>query len=312
MTQLFFSYMGEAAKQVAILYVIVAAGFVADKTKIFTAEAAKLTNNLMFYLVTPTVIINSFLSVEATKDNIREFFTALLFEFAVFAVAILITLPILNSKKDPDNPVYKFAAIYGNMGYMALPLARAILGDHGVFLCSAGVVAYNIIAFIHGSWLMQGGGKSSFRLRSLIINPGIIAVAIGMPLFLFHVKLPWALSVPIGYISALNTPVAMLMLGAYISAAGLKGLFSRKKQYISALFKSLLLPAAMLGVFRLAGLSGDLLTAVTISASAPSATNTVLFATRYGRDPGAASKAVAFDCMLSIFTMPLFIALSRL
>ena len=312
MGELFLSYMGEAASQVAVLYVIVAVGFIADRTKVFTAAVSKAANNLMFLIVTPIVIVNSFLSVEATADNIREFFTAFACEFAIFAVGILITIPIFRGKDDPDNPVYKFASIYANMGYMALPLANAILGPHGVFLCSSGVAAYNIIAFIHGSWLMRGGGKGSFNPRSLIINPGIIAVLIGMPLFLLHVKLPWVLSKPMEYIGSLNTPVAMIMLGTYMSSAGLKDLFTRKKQYITALFRSVIIPSIMLGLYKLFGVSGDLLTAVMISASAPSATNTVLFAARYGRDAGVASKAVAFDCLVSVFTIPVFIALTRI
>ena len=42
-----------------------------------------------------------------------------------------------------------YASIYGNVGYMALPLAQAVLGDEGVFYCATGVVVFNIFCF-HG------------------------------------------------------------------------------------------------------------------------------------------------------------------
>ena len=54
-----------------------------------------------------------------------------------------------------------------------------------------------------------------------------------------------------------------------------------------------------------------LLTSCIISASAPTANNTVMFAAKYGRDTGLASKAVAVITFLSILTMPLMIALSQ-
>ena len=59
------------------------------------------------------------------------------------------------------------------------------------------------------------------------------------------------------------------------------------------------------------GVTGALLTSCIISASAPTANNTVMFAAKYGRDTGLSSKVVAVITFLSILTMPLMIALSQ-
>ena len=58
--QLFYENMQIAARQVGILYVMVLIGFIADKTKLYTEKTAKACTNLLFYIVTPAVIINSF------------------------------------------------------------------------------------------------------------------------------------------------------------------------------------------------------------------------------------------------------------
>ena len=58
--QLFYENMQIAAMQVGILYVMVLIGFIADKTKLYTEKTAKACTNLLFYIVTPAVIINSF------------------------------------------------------------------------------------------------------------------------------------------------------------------------------------------------------------------------------------------------------------
>ena len=68
---MFLSDVATAAKQVFILYVFVLLGFICDRTKIYTENAAKLTNNLLFYIVTPAVTIQSFSSVEMTSENVR-------------------------------------------------------------------------------------------------------------------------------------------------------------------------------------------------------------------------------------------------
>ena len=72
-------------------------------------------------------------------------------------------------------------------------------------------------------------------------------------------------------------------------------------------------PLVMLGLLKLTGIvSGTLLTACIIQASAPSANNTVMFSAKYGRDTGVASKTVAFISFASVLTMPVMIALTQL
>lgn len=109
----------------------------------------------------------------------------------------------------------------------------------------------------------------------------------------------------------LNTPMAMIMFGTYLANTDLKTMFREKKIYLAAALKLLVLPALMLLIFRLCGVTGALLTSCIISASAPTANNTVMFAAKYGRDTGLSSKVVAVITFLSILTMPLMIALSQ-
>ncbi len=198
------------------------------------------------------------------------------------------------------------------MGYMALPLCDAMLGSEGVFYCSAGVVAFNIISFTHGVWLMQkdGAEKKKFDLKKLVLNPGVISMLIGLPLFVYNIKLPSVCMSAVDFISDLNTPLAMLFLGTYIANTDLKTIFKEKCNYLAAFLKLVALPVCMFFIFKAFGISGTLLTACIISASAPSANNTVMFSAKYGKDIGAASKEVAFCSLFSVLTIPVMIALS--
>lgn len=311
---MFFQNMATAAEQVFILYVIVAVGFIADRLHIFSAKTAKATTDLLFYAITPCVIVRSFLTTEFTKANASGLALSFLCNVGTFAVASLLSAPFFRKGNSSANPVYKFASTYGNMGYMGLPLAEAVLGPEGAFYCSAGVIAFNVYSFTHGIWLMTKGGaeKQRFAIKRLFVNPGVISVCIGLPLFLFSVKFPNIIMQPINYMASLNTPIAMLILGTYISNTNLKNVFKQKELYLVVVLKLLLLPLIMFGMFRLAGISGVLLTACIISASAPSANNTVMFAAKYDKDVSVASKTVAFVSFVSVLTMPIMIALSKM
>jgi len=61
--------MATAAQQVLILYIMIAVGFFADKTGLYKEKAARMTNDLLFYIVTPAIITQSFLSMELTAEN---------------------------------------------------------------------------------------------------------------------------------------------------------------------------------------------------------------------------------------------------
>lgn len=300
--------MATAAEQVLILYLMIAVGFIADKTGLYREKAARLTNDLLFYIVTPAIITQSFLSMELTRENVDALLVSAVCGFAMHGAAILLSLPFFRKGNREENAIYKYASVYGNVGYMALPMAQALLGAPGVFYCSACLIPFNVVCFTHGVAVMSGGKR--FNWKKLLFNPGTISVAIGLPLYLLEVRLPAVLAEPVAMIAGLNTPMAMIMFGTYLANTGLKTMFREKKIYLAAVLKLLVLPVLMLLLFRLFGVTGALLTACIISASAPTANNTVMFAAKYGRDTGLASKAVAVVTLLSILTMPVMIALS--
>ncbi len=301
--------MKEAATQVAVLYVMVLVGFICDKVGIFTEKTAKATIDLLLYIIGPALLINSFITMERTDETVRKFFISAALAFLTHIIAIVINLPFFR-KKDKRSPVYKFAAIYGNTGFMAIPLAQAVLGAEGVFYCSNGVIAYNVMAFTHGVKVMAGD-KYKFRLLKLILNPGVISVIIGLPLFLMQIKIPYVLSQPINYIGSLNTPVAMLIFGTYLSKTDMKTLFLNKHIYFVAFLKLIAMPCICLGIYALCGIRGTLLVACVITASVPSGNNTFMFASKYNKDSGIASQTVALVSFISILTMPVLIAAAQ-
>lgn len=311
--ELFLQNIGTAAQQVFILYVIVAAGFIADKFHVFTEKTARASNNLLFYVVTPCVIINSFLNTTFSKATASGFAVAICCSVIAHGLGIFFAAPLFNKKEDRNSAIYKFACVYGNLGYMALPLANAVLGETGVFYCSGGVIVFNTLAFTHGIWLMNKDKKDvKLSVRSLIINPGVISVIIGLPLFLLSVKLPSVLSQPIGFIANMNTPLAMLFFGTYLANTDLKTMFKIKEQYLIMLVRLIAVPVVIMGISKIFSLNAALTTACMISAAAPSANNTVMFSAKYDKDTALASKIVALNSFVSIITLPIMIALSQI
>lgn len=306
---MFLDNVKQAATQVSILYIMVAIGFVCDKAKLLTEKTAKALVNFLLYLVVPCMLVRSFTKIEFTKHNLIMFLLSLVLAFATHFISIALNIPFFRKKND-ENPIFKYASIYGNVGFMALPLATEILGDEGVFYCANGVIAFNIITFIHGVKLMSRE-KFKLNIKNLLLNPGIISVIIGLPLFLFQIRLPVLVSQPLSYLAELNTPLAMLIFGTYLANTDLKTMFTDRRIYLTALLKLLVMPLLCVGIYRLCGVNGALLVACAITACVPSANNSFMFASKFGRDAGLASKTVALVSFFSIITMPVVIAIAQ-
>ena len=134
-------------------------------------------------------------------------------------------------------------------------------------------------------------------------------MAVGLPIFLLRVPVPALIGTPIASVAAMNSPLAMLMFGAYLSCTRLKGLLRSKKLFLAMAIKLFAVPAVVMAALLLCGVRGALLNAVMIPAAAPPANNTVVFAARHGRDTGYAAQVVSLLSLLSVVTMPLMIAL---
>ena len=311
--RLFFENMTTAGLQVLTLFLLIAVGFLLDKTGVFPEKAARGCTDLLFYAVTPAVMLHSFLSMEYSRERLFSFFLAFVLGLSTHFVGMLLSLPFFRKGREDANVVYHFASIYGNMGYMCLPLAEKITGSEGVFLCSSAVAAYNVMVFTHGARLMtKKGARRASALRSLFLNPGVLTLMVGLPLFIFSVKLPAPVTDAVDYIASLNSPLVMIILGTYIAHSDLKKLFLQKEHYLIVLLKQILMPLIMISLYRLLGLSGVPLTACGISAAAPAAANTVLFAAKYDRDTAAASQIVSFGTLAAVLTMPVMIAYTKL
>lgn len=310
---LFLANVKTAGLQVAILYILVAVGFIADKTGLYTQKTAKATTNLLFYIITPMVIINSFLNMEFSSDSVKGLLISFGIAIMIHVVAIIITIPFFNKKDDPDMGIYKFASVYGNVGYMALPLAQSVLGSEGVFYCSSGVIVFNILCFTQGAWEMTKNqeGHAKIGIKQVILSPGLISVIIGLPFYLLSINLPEIITTPVEYIASLNTPLAMIILGTYIANTDLKTLFTVKEHYIVLALKQIALPLIMILFFKLANIPDTIAVACSITAAAPPANNTVMFTAKYDKDIGKASKMIAFGSIFSIITMPIIIALAQ-
>ena len=307
---MFVENLKTIALQVSILYMIAGVGFVADKTKIFRREDSKKVIDLLFNMVLPIAIIHTFMNMEYTQEHIRGLFIAFLCAAATHIFGIAVASIVFRKRYDEmQRGIYRYGTVFSNAAFLALPLANSVIGSEGIFYCAVYVGMFNVIAFTYGIFEISGH-KAKINLKKLVLNPGSISVLIGIPLFLLQLDIPYFISYPMELVGSINSPLAMIVFGTFLANSDFKQIIIKKELYLVSFLRLILIPVCMLGIFRLCGVSGDLLAAMIISSSAPTATNTAMYAAKYDNDSELGSAIAAQSSILSIITMPVIVALA--
>ncbi len=296
--------------QVAILFILIAVGFVSGKVKLINKTGAKYLTNVVLYIATPCIMVQSFQNVKLSGNTIFNFGICVLCAVLIQALSVILCRGIFISKSKSRETVLRFAGVFSNCGFMSLPLQHAILGDEGVFYGTVFVAVFNIIVWSYGLVDMSGD-RSNFKLKKIIINPGVLGAACAAILFFLRIHLPEIILSPIQYLAALNTPLPMLVIGYYLTKFNFKKSVTDPGIYGVSAVRLILIPCLALLLMKLFAVDAGILTACTIASSAPVAATTTMFATKFNRDVELSVGLVSTTTLLSIFTMPVIIAVAQ-
>lgn len=304
------------AFQAAVMFILLFFGYFLYKRKMLSDESTKQLSAITLSIVNPIVIFNSYM---------MDFDTTLLAGLGIAAglaaiahLALMAAAYIAVRKGRKSSEIERFAIIYANCGFMGIPLVNATFGSEGVFYLTGFITMFNLFMWTHGTLMMSGKKSSGFgatvkSIGKVLLSPAIIAIALGMVFFFTGLRLPDIVQTPLDYIGSLNTPLAMIVSGATIAKAGLLRGFKCGRVYYVQIFKLILVPAVLTFAFvPLAKLdvSMTVINTILIASSAPTASATIMFSYRHGKDEAYASGHFAVSTIASMATMPLVLMLS--
>lgn len=295
--------------QVVILLLLILTGFILAKNGILTEKGSKSMTDMVLTIVTPCVIIKSFMR-EYDPSLLKNLLIAFLIAFLCHIGFILLAHLLLRSKDISKQKVLQYGVVFSNCGFMSLPLQQSVLGDMGVFYGSSYIAIFNLFVWSYGITLMSGD-KKYMTPKKLIINPGIIALAIGLVIFLLSIPTPKIVNETVYYIASLNTPLPMIIIGFHLANSKISEGLKSLKCLFAIFLRLFAFPLIALGVMYACGVRGTMLVSSLISCSAPTAAITTMFSAKFGRDTSLSVNLVSLSTILSLVSMPLLITLAQ-
>ena len=172
-----------------------------------------------------------------------------------------------------------------------------------MFYLVAFITLLNILQWTYGAAVLQ---RQPFRPRprTMVANPLFVAGALGLALFLtgLGARLPAVVTGAVQGISALNAPLAMLVLGVYLAQTRLRDLVATPRLYALSAVRLLLIPA--LTVFWVLPAAPAVKLAVLLAAAAPVGANVAVYAQQFDLDYPYACQTVALSTLLSLAALP--------
>ena len=290
-------------RQIVIMFLYMAIGGLLFQKGLITKEGSKSLANLLLYVVLPCVVVKSF-CVARTPERTSGLLVSFLAALGILLLAMAVSHLLFKK-----NPIDDFGAAFSNAGFMGFPLVAAVQGSEAIFYAAGFVALLNALQWTYGQSLISGdpGYRSP---KAILKNPLVLSLLLGILIFCFEIPMPAIASDLLAALSALNAPLAMVILGVYLAQTDPKTLFNDPHLYVVAAARLVLIPLLTIRVLKLLPAEyAAIATTLVIVAAAPIGSNVAVYAQKLGKDYAYAVRGVCLSTLLSAITMPLLMLL---
>lgn len=320
-------------KQVVVLILMILPGFFLAKFKLSNELLGKGVSNIVLYAAQPALIVSGFIQTPYDPTILGRMLAVFLFSFVFHILFAAIGFLVFRPAPENKRRVLIFATTFTNAGYMGIPLLKAVIGPEVAIYGSLYIFAFNLFVWSLGPFIYTDE-KKYISVKKMVLNPATISALVGIAFFVLSAfdANPFLMSftknsVPdiiidifsklIAGLDALVAPLAMLIIGLRLAEVNFSKALRDKWMYCYLAVSMLLTPALAWCLVKLVGLTGlwnDAMTTnvLLLSAAAPAATATSMFAEKFEGDAPYSGVIVSISSIICIATMPLLSLLTYL
>lgn len=294
--------------QMIVLCIMMGIGYFLMKKNYIDDHFNKKMNFLVLQLTLPCLILASvFGENETSQKMVFQVLVIGLIYFMILPVVAYIVVKILRVEKSKQG-LFMFMTIFSNSGFMGIPVIAALFGNTGVIYAAIMTMLFNICLFTYGVFLFGLDSEEGIEINlKSLMTPGVLSSVIALILYFFRIPLPEVLISTFDYVGAVTVPLAMILIGASLTAIPMKEIVVDYSIYPFVFIRQILIPLLAFPIVNYLIDDQIIKGVILLSLAMPVGTSVVMFATQYGGDTVTASKTVLLTTVLSVITIP-FIA----
>lgn len=292
------------------LALIVAAGFTVRRLKVVDGNFERQLSKFTTTLALPCLIIDS-LNVEFSMEELKNGAIILLVSLCTLIVLYLLGYLFFRlRKKDAIGRMIHFGTVFPNFTFVGMPVVEELYGQTGLFYFVLFTVIVRLFYYSSASPMLSG--KHSGDFKSAVQNffsPPVVAVFIGVFLYVTQLKLPQPLAAAITSISKMTSPLGMILCGLILGGAELGDMIRHPSFFLLTAIRLAIAPAIVLGLLMLTGLNDMIIRVAVLYCAMPTAALLPTFTLQYsGSDQAGrvASANVFLATALCVVTLPIW------
>lgn len=323
---------------------IILLGFFCRRKGIFNETTAKVLTNVVLTVSLPALAFRSFLT-DIKQETFQQGMNILIWGILVYIVLIFATIPLFSKFKGDSQDTLRVLSIFGSTTFFGIPIVTAIYGTEGALYASIFNIGYRIFLYSYAYIKMSGLKMTSQNIKTMFLNPIVIATFAGLFIWLFQANLPQVAitaknaageavttnyaflrldkTLPqvyqiLTYLQALASPLAWLAIGSTLGSIDFKQAVSDKVSWYYTFVKLLIVPIINIVILAVLTVTGILpinlvaLGTVVIMMATPPATVAAAYAINFDKDAVLASNTSLLATIGAVAMAPIWIVIIQI
>lgn len=317
-------------QQMIMIFILIGVGMILYKKEMLSEVTSKQISGIIVNVTNPALLICSAFR-EGPKASLKELGTALIIYMIVYAILIAVSflIPYILRVPNQYHYCYQMLTVFGNVGFIGIPLASAVLGPESLIFVSIYNLIFNILIYTFGISVLQKAAErqttvaaeseaaiqsakatisdisvASSRWKKLI-NAGTISAVATIIFYLGNFPVPVIVSSSLTYMGQATTLLSMLVLGVSVAQMTLKDIFSHPRLYGFVLLRQILVPICCILLFRPFISNTLILNTLTLMLTVPAANMPLMLCKQFNIEGDTISQGIILSTILSLVTIPI-------
>lgn len=299
-----------AFESVLPLFLVIFTGLLFSKTGTANVHWVDILNKYALWIGFPALVIVSLMQLQSDLQSYLPLIVSnsiyiVASVFLVYPVAWIFRLPV--KIKQALFLIFPF----GNIAYLGIPVLENAYG-HDILPVAA------ILSAVYVFWMLtlalvliemqEENGVDAGRLFiSLIKNPLLLSVIIGITIASFNIPVPGILQEALGFFSQSVTAVVLFSLGIFLGMQKAGNLRDWLQVIKYTVVSMIILPAVFYLFLQYSGISAVQIKASVLEAAMPLGLTPYALSVQYNLESKLFARMVVFATMVSIIILPLWL-----
>ncbi len=295
-------------QQMAVIAILVGIGFFLQKRSVLGEKGDKILSKIVVDICNPALVVSTILSGNISVTH-QDFLKGLVIGAALYASFCLLGLiipRILRLPKD-ERRFYNLMTIYTNVGFLGIPVAKAVLPEDAIVYVIICNVAYSVLFYTHGI-LVISGAKEKIK-PVMMLNPGVLMSLLALVIFWFDLSFPPILENSFNYIGNPTVFLSMVLLGTAVAKSDLIRDIKDARLWIFILIRMILVPLMVVFVLRMLGAPDVMVKTFCLMSAVPVGNLPLIQAQKTGQRTDILSKGIIVTTVFSFISITLFMTL---